>query len=486
MNGSLIIGRRQLLGAAAAVGATTAFTLPAQGAVSGAISSLPVRGNVLIRNAYVITMVPGARDLPDGDVLVENGAIADVGTGLSAPGATVIDGAGFIVMPGLVDTHWHMWTTLLRNMSGTRPEHGYFPTTTAIGNVYTPRDMYYGTLLSAAEALFSGITTVHDWCHNIITPQHAEEDIRALQETGLRARFSYGPARRTPLTEAINTADLERFHREWASFSNEGLLTLGLGWRGVQAALRQPDGKFELRPLSEAVYRKEHDAAQKLGIPISVHVNSNANDRNHVLAIHKAGLLVKDLQIIHGIFTSPEEMKLMAAASAVVSVSPYSELRIGYGVTKILEYLENGVTLGLSVDTTPLTGNCDMFGIMKVVQNIENGRAENEFKLQPRRVVELATIEGARSLGLADRIGSLAKGKRADLIMVNARDINMGPFTDPYHMLVDSAQPWNVDTVMVDGRIVKRGGRLTAIDTATLMTEATKASREVRDRAKWW
>ncbi len=486
MKGLLKVDRRQLLSAAAAFGATGAFALPALGAVSGAVASLPARGNVLIRNAYVITMVPGAPDLPDGDVLVENGAIADVGTGLSAPSATVIDGAGFIVMPGLVDTHWHMWTTLLRNMSGTGPEHGYFPTTTVVGNVYTPRDMYYGTLLSAAEALFSGITTVHDWCHNIITPQHAEEDIRALQETGIRARFCYGPARRMPPTEAINTDDVARFHREWASFSNEGLLTLGLGWRGVQAAVRQPDGKFELRPLPEAVWRKEHDAAQKLGIPISLHANSTTNDRNHVLAIHKAGLLVKDLQIIHGIFTSPEEMKLMAAAGAVVSLSPYSELRIGFGVTKILEYLDNGVTTGLSVDTTPLTGNCDMFGIMKIVQNIENGRAENEFKLQPRRVVELATIEGARSLGLADRTGSLAKGKRADLIMVNARDINMGPFTDPYHMLVDSAQPWNVDTVMVDGRVVKRGGRLTAIDTAALMTEATKASREVRDRAKWW
>jgi cytosine/adenosine deaminase-related metal-dependent hydrolase len=485
MKGSLMVDRRQVL-SAAAIGAAGAFALPAQGAVSGAVASLPARGPVLIRNAYVLTMVPGAPDLPGGDVLVENGVIADVGDGLSAPGATVIDGDGFILMPGLVDTHWHMWTTLLRNMSGTRPEHGYFPTTTAVGNVYTPRDMYYGTLLSAAEALFSGITTVHDWCHNIITPQHAEEDIRALQEAGIRARFCYGPARKTPLTETINIGDLERFHREWASFSNEGLLTLGLGWRGVQFAFRQPDGTFQLKPLPEAVWRTEHEAASKLGIPISVHVNSNRNDHGHVTAIHQAGLLVKDLQIIHGIFTSVEEMKLMAAAGAVVSVSPYSELRIGYGVTKILEYLDNGVTLGLSVDTTPLTGNCDMFGVMKVVQNIENGRTESEFRLPPRRVVELATIEGARSLGLADRIGSIARGKRADLILVNARDINMGPFTDPYHMLVDSAQPWNVDTVMVDGRILKRSGKLAAIDAGTLMTEAAKASRNVRDRAKWW
>ncbi len=167
-------------------------------------------------------------------------------------------------------------------------------------------------------------------------------------------------------------------------------------------------------------------------------------------------------------------------------MSPYSELRIGFGVTKILEYLDHGVTLGLSVDSTPLSGNCDMFGIMKVVQNIENGRAESEFKLPARRVVELATIEGARSLGLADRTGSIAPGKRADLILVNTRDINMGPFTDPAYMLVDSAQAWNVDTVMVDGRILKRNGKLTAIDTGALMAEANKVSRDVRDRAKWW
>ena len=485
MRNRLSIDRRQFVGGAAALG-VSAFAMPAGSAVSPSIGNLPGRGYVVIRNAYVMSMAPGAADLANGDVRVENGEIAEVGTALAAPGAQVIDGEGFILMPGLVDTHWHMWTTLLRNMSGNTPEHGYFPTTTAVGNVYTPRDMYYGTLLSAAEALFSGITTVHDWCHNIITPQHAEEDLRALQETGIRGRFCYGPARRMPFTEAIDVDDLARYARDWKSFSNEGLLTLGLGWRGVQASFVKPDGGRELRPLPEAVYRKEHDAARSLGLPISVHLNSTVNDRGHVLALQKQGLLVKDLQIIHGIFSTAEEMKALAAAGAVVSVSPYSELRIGFGVTKILEYLDNGVTLGLSVDTTPLTGNCDMFGIMKIVQNIENGRAENEFKVPARRVVELATIEGARSLGLADRIGSIEKGKRADLILVNTRDINMGPFTDPAYMVVDSAQPWNVDTVMVDGRILKRNGKLTAIDTSVLMTEASKASREVRDRAKWW
>ena len=441
MAGLFKLDRRRFIGGATAAGAAGVPGLPALGAVSPSVANLPQRANMIIRNAYVVTMVPGAADLPNGDVRVENGEIVEIGAGLTAPpGATVIDGNGFILMPGLVDTHWHMWTSLLRNMSGNKPEHGYFPTTTAIGNVYSPRDMYYGTLLSSAEALFSGITTVHDWCHNIVTPQHAEEDMRALRETGLRARFCYGPARRTPFTEAIDLGNLETMHRNWKSLSNEGLLTLGLGWRGVQAAIRQADGTFKLTPLPEDVYRKEHAAAMKLGIPISVHLNSTKYDQGHVLALQKQGLLVKDLQIIHGIFSSPEEMQAMAKVGAVASVSPYSELRIGFGITRILEYLQNDVTMGLSVDTTPLTGNADMFGIMKIVQNIENGRAENEFKLPARRVVELATIEGAKSLGLDDRIGSIARGKRADLLLVSARDINMGPFTDPYYMLVDSAQ----------------------------------------------
>jgi len=165
MRNSLTIHRREFLGGAAALG-ISALALPARSAVSPAVGNLPGRSNVVIRNAHVMTMVPGAADLPNGDVRVENGEIAEVGTGLAAPGAQVIDGRGFILMPGMVDTHWHMWTTLLRNMSGDDRAHGYFPMTTALGKVYTPRDMYCGTLLSAAEALHSGITTAQ------LVPQH--------------------------------------------------------------------------------------------------------------------------------------------------------------------------------------------------------------------------------------------------------------------------------------------------------------------------
>ena len=142
-----------------------------------------------------------------------------------------------------------------------------------------------------------------------------------------------------------------------------------------------------------------------------------------------------------------------------------------------------GVVVSLSIGTTALAGNADMFATMRATQNIENARAGSEFALPPRRVIELATINGARDLGIADRVGSLAPGKRADLILVRTTDVNIGPFTDPAHLLVEAAQPSNVDTVVVDGRILKRGGQLTALDGEQLAREAAASLAAVRARA---
>jgi cytosine/adenosine deaminase-related metal-dependent hydrolase len=137
------------------------------------------------------------------------------------------------------------------------------------------------------------------------------------------------------------------------------------------------------------------------------------------------------------------------------------------------------------VDTPTLSGNADMFAIMKAIQNVENARALDEFKLTARRVLELATSVGARSMGLDAAIGSLSPGKRADLIMVDTRHINLAVLTDPAHMLVEAAQPSNVDTVVVDGRVLKRGGELVGVDVAAIVADARTALAGVRGRANW-
>ena len=439
--------------------------------------TLPARTAFVIRNAYVMTM-DDAGDIANADVHVADGVIVAVGQHVKATGASSIDGRGMIVLPGLVETHWHMWNTLLRSMSGDKPEFGYFRTTAMLGAKYSADDMYQGTRLACAEAINNGITHVHDWCHNIRGPGYADADLKALRESGLRARFSYGAAQGMTNNQGIDLADLKRLHDGWAKISPEGLITLGLAWRGQ-------GGNNPATAIPAEIYTAEIEAARKLGLPISVHASGSRPAVGQIDGIAKAGLLSADMQIIHANKATADEIKAVADKGATISSSPYTELRIGFGLPQISNFLAAGIPVGLSVDTVELSGNADMFGIMKVLQNVDNGIAESEFKLTARRVLRLATIEGAQSMGIADKVGSLKPGKRADLITVSTQGVNLGVFGDPAHMMVTAAEPANVDTVVVDGRILKHNGRLTALNAQQIVQEAAAANVALRKRANW-
>jgi cytosine/adenosine deaminase-related metal-dependent hydrolase len=309
-------------------------------------------------------------------------------------------------------------------------------------------------------------------------PDYARADLRALKESGLRGRFSYGPMQGHDVKQPIDLADIEKLKGEWPQFSNDGLLTLGIAWRGH-------GGNLPANAVPEPVWRAEFDAAQRLALPLSVHSSGSKSAIGQIGGLDKAGM-IKNVQVIHAVYATPDEIAAMKAAGTSISIAPTSELRIGFGMPPTSAFLDAGVPVGLSVDTVELVGNADMFAIMKTVQGLENGRAESEYKISARRVLELATIEGARSMGVDDKVGSLKAGKRADLIMVSTRAANLGVFGDPAVMLVTAAQPANVDTVMVDGRILKRNGKLTHLNVDRIATEAGQANAALRKRANWW
>jgi cytosine/adenosine deaminase-related metal-dependent hydrolase len=254
------------------------------------------------------------------------------------------------------------------------------------------------------------------------------------------------------------------------------LLSLGMAWRG-------PASSNPAIVTSPEIYVRELRAARRIGLPVSVHANGPRSAAGQIAALAEAGLLGPDMQVVHATNVTEEEIGSLAEAGASVSVSPISELRIGYGFPRLRELLAAGVPTGLSIDTTVLCGNADMFAVMKVTQAVENGRAYDEFALPARRVLELATIEGARSMGLADMIGSLRPGKRADVIAVATRAPNLAVLTDPAHLLVTAAQPANVDTVIVDGRVLKRRGEIVGLDVGLVAREASVALAGVRERA---
>ena len=280
-----------------------------------------------------------------------------------------------------------------------------------------------------------------------------------------------------PPDKHIDLADLEGFHRDWAKYSNDGLISLGFAWSGI------PTGAAAKSSENFDAAQKEFDTARRLGIPMATHWASRENSPpGDTEALAKGNFLGKDVLLIHMLATSPAEMKLVAAAGSPISVSPGSELRIGYGLTKAGEFMDAGILVAVSVDTVPLTGSANFFSILKLLRNAENAKAFNEFKLTARRALEMGTIDGARALGLDQKIGSLTPGKRADIIMVRTDGISMGVFTDPAHMLVEAAEEADVDTVVVDGRILKRGGKLTALVPEQVIADAAKSLEEVGKR----
>ncbi|MBV8827239.1 MAG: amidohydrolase family protein [Hyphomicrobiales bacterium] len=470
-----LCSRRSFMRGAGALAATSLFGSPLMAQAPSGNDRLPARGEFVIRNAYLMTMDADLGDIAGGAIHVKDGAIAAIAAEVAAPGARVVDGSGMIAMPGLVDTHWHMWNTLFRSFAGDKPEEGYFPTVARFGQHMMPDDVFASTRLSAAEAINSGMTFVHSWCHNVRSPAHAEADVRALAETGIRARHSCGWPQGLPDTEPADQKPLESLAKNWNTWSPDGLLTLGMAWRG----------QFRAGPIKPEVYQPEFDNARKLGLPITVHVASSSKLVNQIEPLHKANLLGKDVHLIHTIAASPSELDMMKESGCAVSISPGSELRIGYGFPQTSEMLSRGIPLGISVDTDALIGSSSLFAVLKLARAVENAKAGSEFKMSARRALELGTIEGARSMGLGDKIGSLKPGKRADLIMINTDALNMAVMTDPAHLVLECTEPENVDTVVVDGRVLKQGGKLVALDAHKVVSDARVALAAVRERTKW-
>lgn len=474
------IHRRTLLksGAALAVGALVpgcaAFRKTAAPTPVVA-KGLPQRGEFVVRGATVLTMDPALGDFTRGDVHVRDGVIAAVGPQIAA-GASVIDGRGMICMPGFIDTHWHLWTTVCRAMIQLDdPKRSYFPVTNAVGRHFTPDDSYRSVRLGLAEALSAGATTVHNWAHNTRSPQHAIAELQAMREVGVRGRLAYGTPQGYPDEQPMDLEGLARVNREW--MPNDGLLTLGICSRNVGDTTNPLRGN-----ISVATARIDWGGARKLGLPITMHTSGPTP----VKLLEDAGLLGADVQLVHPLLTTPEERRIMKARGVSYSTSPTGEMGrpASAGVIQLGELLEAGIKTSISIDNTSSYA-CDYFQCMRILYRLHTHRVGSRIPLNFKRLVQLATIDGAVDLGISQRTGSLTPGKRADLILVRTSEINVAPMSEPYQTLVSFAQPSNIDTVVVDGRILRRGGAFTALSYEDVLKDASETAAALRARANW-
>ena len=424
----------------------------------------------------VLTMDPVRGDLARGDVHVRDGLIVAVAPEVHAPAADVIQARGMICMPGFIDTHWHLWTTLCRAaIHLDDPKRSYFPVTNALGRHYTPQDSYRSVRLGIAEGLSAGATTIHNWAHNTRSPTHADAELRAMRDSGIRGRLAYGTPQAYPDDQPMDLAGLAQIQREW--MPNDGLLTLGICSRNVGDSTNLLRGN-----ISVETARTDWGGARALGLPITMHTSGPSP----VKLLEDSRLLGPDVQLVHPLLTTAEERKIMRDRGVSYSTSPTGEMGrpASAGVIQLGELLEAGVKVSLSIDNTSSYA-CDYFQCMRILYRLHTHRIGPRIPLTFKRLVQLATLDGAVDLGIADRTGSLTPGKRADLILVRTDEINVAPMSDPYTALVSYAQPRNIDTVVVDGRILRRRGGFTALDYPTVLAEAAESVAALRARANW-
>jgi 5-methylthioadenosine/S-adenosylhomocysteine deaminase len=429
--------------------------------------------DVLIRGGYVMTMDDVVGTLPVGDVLIRGNHIAEVGRKIDAPGAEIIDGTGRIVMPGLVDGHRHMFSGLLRggcsDTSYTGNQGGYFEIVIRqFGGNFTPEDTYISSRLGALESINGGITTLHAWDHNMISYEHAKASAQAMHEVGLRGRFSYGPPNDTMVLDQAGVVRLkhEMFatHADGMWSTKDGRWHLGIASRGVELA--KPE-----------IWEPEFAFARKEGIPITVHVMEA-----QIPDLKARRALGPDVLAIHALEASKDDIDYLLESKTPVCVATPALARSGHKPSPVVELMRAGVPLCLSVDSTAGCDTADMFAVMRITMIVERMRHADSSVYTNKEVLRHATIDGARALGLGDITGSLTRGKRADVIVINTNSLNLAPLTVPETLVASCTYPSNVEIVFVDGRCLKSDGELVGVDVAAFVAEANLALKQLEAR----
>ena len=433
----------------------------------------------LIKGATIITMdVLG--DLPRGDVLVTGDTLTEIAPVIHADDVKVVDAAGFIIIPGLVNAHMHTWQSALRGLAANWTLLEYFQKMHAgLATVFEPADMHIATLVGALNQLNCGTTTLADWCHNNPTPEHNDAAISGLLESGIRAAFFHGTAKpdpkpgQTPFWKVPHPrAEIERLLK---SHQGQALLS-------VQAAVLGP----HYSTLEVALH--DFAMAKDLGLIASMHQGGGvARTPDGWEKLEAAGLLGEHINIVHGHALSDEQLKRFCALGMSFSAAAESEMTQGHGhpITGRLRAFGKSPSLGVDLESVisgdMLTQARVALGMQRSLDNFAFREAHGSIPptstITTREALSWVTVEGARMLGQSHRIGSLAAGKQADLVLISANDLNMQPVHDAVNSVVMQASLANIDSVMVAGAWKKRHGKLVDVDLQPRL-EALRASGE--------
>ncbi len=431
--------------------------------------------DLLIHSGIVVVVDPQRTILEDGAIAIDQGKIVEVGA--TGPlkeryrGKKEIDATHKIVMPGIVNLHFHA-----DNFSRGVGEHLgleewldtiYYPMLAAM----TPDDAYKTAMLAYSEVIKGGTTTVNDMYIKLSSLADAAEKI------GIRAVLSSEGA---DLIEGQETLeDNEKAFLERNNTANGRIkVVFGVEWV----------------PVCSAEYIKKcRYLADKYGVGVHVHLNESKGEvqlcrekygKPPVEFVYDLGLLGPDVVAAHCVWLSDPEIELIAKTGTHISHNPVSNAKLGNGIARTIDYLQAGINIGLGTDDAPCNNNNDMFEVMKYASLFQKAIHTDASLLPSWQILEMATINGARALGLEKEIGSLEPGKKADVILVDTwtpalTPVFLGKNSNVLAHLVYVAHGDNVDTTIVDGKILMEGKKLLTADENQIIEDATRAANKV-------
>ena len=440
----------------------------------------------LIKGGVVVALDDDLRVPEVSDILIEGDTVLAIGRDLDCAECDTLEAAGMIVMPGLVDSHRHLWYSAVRGDAMDRVHASLrrelWP---RMALRFTPRDVFNATRAAAVECLTAGITCVFDWCHIINTPEHAEAALAALGSIPIRAVFGYGASMRRKLDELerpqppMSWKDAETlFSSDWPRGNR--LLSPALALQGPEAT------SWDNAVADIAV-------ARELGVPMSMHVGipQGTPSQRGVARLHDAGLLGPDMNFVHCLALDQDEIAWIGESGATATLTPMAEIALGMGIPPVQSFRRGGTGFALGADAV-CSASGDLFDEARTalltdrllsaqwIQAQERPvGADDDLGMTTGQALRAITREGARACWMSKAAGSIAPGKQADLILLRASDPNLAPAGDTVATVIGGAHAGNVDTVLVAGRIVKRGGRLQGIDTDRVAADLQATRRRL-------
>jgi len=438
--------------------------------------------DLLLKNGYIITMDSERRILANGSVAINGTEIVDIGDSNELDdnytAKEVIDCTGKVIMPGLVNLHTHAPMTLFRGYANDLPlekwlQRYMFP----LEKQFVDEEFcYYGTLLACIEMIESGTTCFADMYY------YEDEIARATQEMGMRGVLAESVLKNeTPdsvdFEEGLNQA--EEYIKRWRG---DDLITPAIG----------PHAPYT---CNDEILTRSKELTDRYKVPLLIHVaetikevkdSMNITGYHPVEYLNALGVLDKNVVAAHCVWLTSKEMEMLRENGVKVAHNPTSNLKLGSGISPVPELLDRGIVTGIGTDGCASNNDLDMIEEMRLASLLHKGTHADPTKVDAMQVMEMATIEGAKALGMGNLTGSIEKTKRADIAILNLNRTHLTPFYDYapeniYSQIVYAAKSSDIETVIINGKLVMRDRAILTIDKAEVMAKCRSLAEEINE-----